>query len=123
MNTCAECEKAIPNGKKLCLPCAKNIYHEVTRLSKPMRKAEYIRKKREQAIAAYGGACVCCGETTREFLTFDHIYNGRGNPLKNRKVGIAWYCYLVKHRPKDVQLLCFNCNMAKAHYGRCPHYK
>src|SRR5206468_7939701 len=30
---------------------------------------------RDAVLDAYGGACVCCGETTREFLTLDHVHN------------------------------------------------
>lgn len=75
--------------------------------------------KREM-IEAYGGRCVCCGETAYEFLTIDHI-NGRkrgetsgGHLLYIRLKGKGW--------PRDnFRLLCLNCNFAIGKFGYCPH--
>src|SRR6266852_8334175 len=35
-------------------------------------------KLRKRVLAAYGGKCVCCGETEDSFLSIDHI-DGDGN--------------------------------------------
>jgi hypothetical protein len=84
---------------------------------------KWWRKIREQALAAYGGECRCCGEKTYEFLAFDHV-NGDGKPHRaggsNHSIAS-----LLKQAgyPQDgqYQVLCHNCNLAKGFYGRCPH--
>lgn len=77
---------------------------------------------RKQILAAYGNQCACCGEDTPEFLTVDHIHND--GCKHRRELGAqSFYSWLRREGfPKDrFQLLCYNCNMAKAQYGRCPH--
>ena len=83
------------------------------------------RLKRLQALCGYGNKCVCCGETTKEFLTFDHI-NGGGskhrNVLKGKRAGYSYYKWIIDNNfPKELQILCHNCNQAKGLYGKCPH--
>lgn len=69
--------------------------------------------------------CNCCGEKQIKFLALDHI-NGGGN--KHRKqIGIKGkggniYLWIIRENfPNGFQVLCHNCNMAKAYYGQCPH--
>lgn len=83
------------------------------------------RKLRERVLDEYGRMCACCGETTPQFLTVDHV-NDDG--AEHRKTlggyGRAIYRWLEKEGfPKDgrFQLLCHNCNQAKGLYGECPH--
>jgi hypothetical protein len=83
------------------------------------------RKLREIAIAAYGGACACCGESTYEFLAIDHI-DGGGNAQRRAlgsKGGGAKFCRILKKQnwPVGFRVLCHNCNMADGFYGCCPH--
>jgi len=88
----------------------------------------YRRREREQLIAAYGGECVCCGETSFEFLTIDHT-NGDGAAHRKSLGGRESYGSRNFHRwlrennyPKDgYRLLCYNCNCAIGAYGYCPH--
>lgn len=81
-------------------------------------------KMRSTVLDAYGRKCACCGELESKFLAVDHI-NGNGNQHRfsvggNKKSPILRW--LIKNNfPKDFQLLCHNCNMAKACYGICPH--
>lgn len=81
------------------------------------------REMREAMIAAYGGKCACCGETQYEFLAVDHIHNDGAADRAKVGFGLRFYYYLAsKGFPKDrYQLLCHNCNQAKAYYGECPH--
>ena len=88
---------------------------------------EKRRRLKLRICAAYGGRCVCCGETTIEFLSIDHKNNDGG---KRRKAGCypslggnSFYRWLLKHGcPQDnYQLMCMNCNSSKGHYGYCPH--
>lgn len=58
-----------------------------------------------------------------EFLNLDHV-----NPLLKRgkhhkRGGRNLYVYLKRRGwPKaNLQILCFNCNLAKGAYGTCPH--
>ena len=78
------------------------------------------RKEREACIAAYGGACECCGETRYEFLAIDHI-NGGGRQHRE-KIGNKICRWLVKNNfPPGFRVLCHNCNLSIGHYGYCPH--
>jgi 5-methylcytosine-specific restriction endonuclease McrA len=83
---------------------------------------KHIAELKKKIIEAYGGKCACCGESTYEFLTIDHI-NGRDKG--DKLMGAALYRALKNQGfPKDnYQLLCFNCNSAKGLYGQCPHKK
>jgi hypothetical protein len=79
---------------------------------------------RLKMIEAYGGMCVCCGETEPKFLSIDHINNDGYERRKNgEQCGAALYRWLRDQGwPKDnYQLLCMNCNFAKGHFGKCPH--
>lgn len=105
----------------------------------PAHKArwnEYLRDRRarirDAAFAAYGGnRCVCCGETTREFLTLDHIKNDGAQfrrlhfSKKSQSHGAGYwtYAWVVKHNfPPGFQVLCMNCNYGKRmNHGTCPH--
>lgn len=75
-------------------------------------------------IKNYGGSCVCCGIIHPDFLTIDHINNnGYIDRKENNRSGDKMYKWLKKNNyPKDnYQLLCYNCNLSKAHVGYCPH--
>lgn len=71
--------------------------------------------------------CSCCGENEIKFLSIDHI-NGGGNEhrrsiSKGGRGGNMPYWLLRNDLPEGFQVLCHNCNMAKAFYGQCPHIK
>lgn len=81
-----------------------------------------------EMVAAYGGKCVCCGETHLEFLTINHKYGGgrqhrlslKGSPSAG---GINFYFWLKKQGwpQEDFDLKCFNCNCSHGFLGYCPH--
>lgn len=81
-------------------------------------------KIKTQVIAAYGGICACCKESSLPFLSIDHI---EGGGRKHRKeVGITsgsgFYRWLRDNNyPKGFQVLCYNCNCAKRTEKVCPH--
>mgnify|MGYP001609560470 CR=1 FL=1 len=82
------------------------------------------RELKIKVIAAYGGKCKCCGEINKEFLTIDHINGGGRKHIKEVGGGGAFYYWIVKNDyPKDLRLLCFNCNCSLGFYGYCPHKK
>lgn len=85
---------------------------------------EYRWKLKRQTLKSYGGKCACCGEKQIEFLAIDHV-NGGGNKerRKNRTIQSHKFYFWLRKRnfPKGYQVLCHNCNMAKSHFGGCPH--
>lgn len=87
----------------------------------------YRVELRREVIAAYGGRCTCppCGEAGFEFLTLEHL---QGDGAAHRaKVGRNAQAQLldIKKRgfPTEYTILCYNCNLAKAIYGTCPHVR
>lgn len=85
-----------------------------------MSSAKAARERlRSTVIEGYGGKCACCGEGTREFLELDHV-NDDG--AEERRKGInAYRQAVIEGFPPRYQLLCTNCNAAKARHGVCPH--
>jgi hypothetical protein len=66
--------------------------------------------------------CNCCGEKEIKFLAIDHINNN--GAAHRREVGAGtkmWKWIIDNNFPNTFQILCHNCNMAKAFYGECPH--
>lgn len=74
-------------------------------------------------LTEYGGHCTCCGETEFKFLTLEHV-NGGGNLHRKQfhKADGTWADLKRRGWPKEgLTILCWNCQMAKTHYGKCPH--
>lgn len=86
----------------------------------------YREKLRLEVLIHYGGnppKCACCGEPHLEFLSIDYIHgDGRKHRRKIGNSSISLYRWLIKNNfPEGFQVLCMNCNCAKAWYGICPH--
>jgi len=83
------------------------------------------RRLKLEVLQALGGKCKCCGERREEFLTVDHIGGGGNVHRKILKGRGSQKVYLdIKRQgfPEDkFRILCWNCNMAIAHFGYCPH--
>lgn len=73
-----------------------------------------------EGVLAYGGKCLCCGETTLKLLTLEHRLGRRRDPIKGSD---QWAQLASAGYPKDrYEVLCFNCNLGKAiNKGVCPH--
>lgn len=117
--------------RRICRDCTREIERDRYKNWSQEKKDKnriYHKNLRNEArkkiISIYGGKCSCCGEERFEFLAIDHV-NGNGNNMRKNKIhpqGAGFYYWLVKNNyPKDFQILCHNCNMAKAFYGYCPH--
>lgn len=106
-NYCRDCERA--NQRK--------------RSQQPAFKAKrrsYKREYRLRALEALGGKCACCGESTFEFLQFDHVESDGAEHRKEiGKAGLT--PAVVMREPERFQVLCCNCNFAKGMWGSCPH--
>ena len=82
------------------------------------------RRARAEALEAYGNCCNCCGEDKEVFLAIDHVANDGAEHRKKETAGHGGcnlYLWLRRNGyPEGFQVLCHNCNWAKAH-GGCPH--
>lgn len=110
----------------LCANC--NWRKRVDSQSDPFsQKAIYMKNwyasLRSETFAAYGGECICCGESQIDVLTIDHVKNDGAQHRRLIGGGSRLYAWLRKNGfPQDgFQILCFNCNRAKFYYGVCPH--
>ena len=90
-------------------------------------REKYARILKDEFIMNMGGKCACCGESNPKFLTLDHINNDGHKdiyPSGSRRRSLQIIRELRRMGwPKDVyQILCFNCNCARAFNGGvCPH--
>lgn len=94
-------------------------YNKENKSSRAAYARDYRVKIKREVIDHYGGECKCCGVDELIWLTIDHI-EGEGN-IERRTVGSDFYMVLKRnHFPSGYQVLCHNCNFAKAN-GGCPH--
>jgi hypothetical protein len=90
--------------------------------SRKAATARYLTGLKAAAIAHYGGRCACCGESTPEFMTFDHVRGGGSAHRAKDPTANRMPLWLKSHRyPKGFRLLCANCNQATANGKPCPH--
>lgn len=113
------CEKSGKWFRKTCWSC------RIPLSWNRKRNKEYGKKIKKMIIDVYGGVCSCCGEKDGRFLSIDHINNNGAKFRKENKrvAGRGFYLWIIKNKyPKDLQLLCFNCNLGRQiNGGLCPH--
>lgn len=80
-------------------------------------------KMRKIILEHYGKKCSCCGESIERFLSIDHINNDGNIQRKKFKNQDQYYRWIIQNDfPKDLQVLCMNCNFGKSmNNGICPH--
>lgn len=110
-------------GKIRCLSCDETQRRWRRAGGGKRSSRRYLLKLKRQVFSRYGGQCSCCGESKTEFLQIDHINNdGADHRRKIGKGSAVLFRWLRAHGyPSGFQILCANCNMAKAIYGVCPH--
>jgi hypothetical protein len=87
-----------------------------------VKSKDYRYRVRRKVIDYYGGKCQCCGITTLQFLALDHIDGGGRKHQLEVGVGFRFYLWVQKHLPKNLRVLCHNCNMGRfLNGGTCPH--
>jgi hypothetical protein len=143
---CQQCRSRPPvDGKSRCEPCREklaanyqrnkqdpewvkanrrraNAWQKANPARKAANTARYRLKIKNAAYDHYGRMCRCCGETRPEFLTIDHVNNDGAAHRRAIGRGVVIYKWLRDNGyPSDFQVLCWNCNLAKYHYGSCPH--
>lgn len=107
--------------KGLCGPCRARARRYSTAEEGSQRT---LQRLRDDVFNAYGGyICRCCGETTRQFLTLDHMNNDGAAHRKEVGAGTATLRWVRAHNfPDGYQILCYNCNCGRArNKGTCPH--
>jgi hypothetical protein len=115
-----------------CAPCSSERSHEWRKVHNTshyhQHQREHAKQKRRTArirvIQHYGGRCFCCGEDMLDFLAIDHKNNDGAQHRRemNLSGSGSMYLWIIRnHFPDMFQVLCHNCNMAKAFYGICPH--
>lgn len=117
----------LSNECKICFRdySKKRRYKNIIKYNKGNRERYYQLKL--QILEAYGNKCNCCGESNKNTLQLDHIYNDGAKERKGRhKKYINANCRNVYYMLKNLnypkgrhQLLCANCNHIKAKLGRC----
>ncbi len=78
------------------------------------------RARREKLIEDLGGACVCCGESTYEFLQIDHK-NGTGGKRRQALGRKSLDAHELRKHIEELQVMCGSCHQAKSAWGKCPH--
>jgi len=132
--TCIKCSERATNAtmrryksrklNKICPFCGSQLSDKfrcnICHNNHLIRTRLYWYRSRILVLKHYGYKCACCGESTFAFLDIDHVH---GDGHEHRKIVkrriIEWA--IRNNYPKDLQILCSNCNQAKARFGICPH--
>jgi hypothetical protein len=106
----------------LCLRCGSRPQEKDVTCDRCKVKDRLKRTaERRQVLDHYGTMCACCGEKQAQFLCIDHVNNDGNVHRKTLQTNNIYRWLLRNDFPVGFQVLCFNCNMAKAIYGKCPH--
>lgn len=100
-------------------------YREANRERVNAYERDARERNRAIIIREYGGKCSCCGENRPPFLTIEHTdgvpASHRDKRGKRLSSGALYRTVIREGFPSNLTILCWNCNMARAHYGECPH--
>ena len=102
-----------------CKDCSmKRATTEASRLGRKGRR----QRERMAVLLHYGQRCVCCGEIEDKFLAIDHIDGGGGKHRASLKTSHFYRWIAQNGFPKNLQILCHNCNYGRyLNGGICPH--
>ena len=130
--------RSAASGGNICRPCRRKRDAERREANRQKFRDEhaawrdanrehvraYARRKarelRDEILDAYGGACACCGERVRDFLTLDHT-DGGGSAHRKATWGKVYQQVKREGFPSGYRVLCWNCNWAYRLMGDCPH--
>lgn len=115
---CRYCGGALENGQPISGRLRRT--HE----SCLVKRRGFWADARRDVMAAYGGACACCGETTDQFLTIDHVNDDGVSDRRAIGGGSNRMWFEIRRRgyPDRYRILCWNCNLGRARNGGvCPH--
>jgi len=127
LNQCRKCQKAEKEAAGICKMCCSPVVPGNKRCQKHLNLDKDSKKRlkkadRKAAFAHYGESCAYCGQSVEMFLTIDHINDDGAEHRRTQRSGGYGghdiYAWLRKNGyPEGFQILCFNCNSAKGHYG------
>lgn len=113
---------------KDCINARSKQRYQKTRAARKNDNVKYRMSCKREAMNHYGSVCQCCGEHRLEFLTLDHVNNDGAEHRRNMGfshscTGYNFYLWLKQRNWPDLglQVLCSNCNTAKAWGRQCPH--
>lgn len=88
-------------GKNMCNPCRQKLY-----------AVRSSRKKKVQAVAAYGGRCMDCGVADIRVLDFHHVnFDGNSEREEHGKGTMEVIRRIARSGPVDgIVMLCANCH-------------
>lgn len=111
---CPRCGKVPQGAWKRCASC--RAYERGRARIRWMRI-------RQRLISLYGGKCSCCEEGNPIFLALDHVHNDGHLERRLNRSPSRLFGKILRRKRVDprYQLLCWNCNAAKAYHGSCPH--
>lgn len=113
---CAQCGYRRVSSRRHCAPC---------RAYDSLRSRLSSARVRQMVLKKYGAFCHCCGlSENQRFLTIDHVRNDGSIDRKSasRSGDLLRRILREKKQPHRFQILCWNCNLGKAHNGGiCPH--
>lgn len=131
MTLCPECRsrhRATVASRKDVYNARRRVFQATHRDRLNRDSRDERRALRERVMAGYGNRCRCCGESRYEFLTFDHVNNDGAAHRRalfgsNRRASSTKLVRMLEREgfPDYMQILCWNCNQAKAFHGICPH--
>lgn len=112
----------------LCIRCGRRrdgrwLHCSSCRMYGRKVKRRFGIRLRQALLSRFGSRCRCCHETEPAFLTLDHVRDDGNKDRRDGGNAYSLYRRILTGR-EDLarfQLLCWNCNLAKAHHGRCPH--
>lgn len=109
---------------KLCLSCAEPTFNNSVRCGMCKEKGkQHNRTLKKKVLDHYGHKCLCecgCQVTRFNHLTIDHVNNDGKEHRKKGFMGRTLYLWILKNNfPSSIQVLCWNCNCAKQHFGGC----
>jgi hypothetical protein len=116
---CRRCDRDLSESKFRSRTIRNRIYRLRVCFSCCMKK--WDARLRLEFLREFGGRCSCCGESHPMFLTLEHI---RGKVDKHCENATHMQIAKAKREGWDrtkYEALCWNCNMAKAMHGQCPH--
>lgn len=128
---CRECKRTYPYTSEFFAQSLQHKYglrarcRTCTNATAGVDARDYVRKLRLEVYTHYSNGiphCACCNETVLEFLSIDHI-NGQGGKDRKKYGNACNFLCSIRRRgfPKDLQVLCHNCNQCKRVYGYCVH--
>jgi hypothetical protein len=135
-NTCiARCARHVVQKRRrwrlarLCLRCGKrrdgsSLQCKTCLLYMRQVKRRFWIRVRQALLDRLGHMCRCCGLRDGRFLSVDHVWNDGYKERRRTSNPYQLYRKILAGSVDSatVQLLCYNCNMAKAfNGGTCPH--